>query len=366
MLEGRPGTKLKVMPTNLLDFTLARYIRFRFQGLHTTLHNVQWLVDRKELNKRSFYSLRYIKIGARLDCNGHALRPKQYNDDEVCATQSEQDQTNFRSSFIIRFYIFQITECDCAHNTCGINCEKCCPLYNQTPYKQGTATDSNKCEKCEVCNSTCWIQSAVEINATQCLLLFFYSQCHGHSNECYYNPEVDHRKLSINTDGVYSGGGVCLNCTVLFECTLTITIIFQCLFRMFILQDFTTGINCQKCISNYYRPEDVSPSAKNPCIPCECNPIGTVGTCSSIGGNCSCKVGFSGSKCSECAPGYSGPNCQKCPCDSRGTMPGGECEAHCQCKVIKNGTWKLAGDLNSFYMFFFWKPTALRWRRVLW
>lgn len=40
------------------------------------------------------------------------------------------------------------------------------------------------------------------------------SQCYGHATECYYNPEVDQRGLSINTDGVYSGGGVCLNCTV--------------------------------------------------------------------------------------------------------------------------------------------------------
>lgn len=44
--------------------------------------------------------------------------------------------------------------------------------------------------------------------------LYFCSQCYGHSTECYYNPEVDQRGLSINTDGVYSGGGVCLNCTV--------------------------------------------------------------------------------------------------------------------------------------------------------
>lgn len=75
--------------TTLLDFTLARFIRIRLQGMHTTLNaanNIQWLVDRKELNKRSFYSLRYIKIGARLDCSGHAQRAKQYNDDEVFDT----------------------------------------------------------------------------------------------------------------------------------------------------------------------------------------------------------------------------------------------------------------------------------------
>lgn len=86
LLEGRPGIKLKNTPTTLLDFTLARYLRLRFQGMHTTLqapNSIQWLVDRNELKKRSFYSLKYIKIGARLDCNGHAQRAKQYNDDEV-------------------------------------------------------------------------------------------------------------------------------------------------------------------------------------------------------------------------------------------------------------------------------------------
>lgn len=78
--------KTKVTPSTLHDFTLARYLRFRFQSMHTTLqtaNSIQWLVDSDQLNKRSFYSLRYIKIGARPDCNGHAQRAKQYNDDEV-------------------------------------------------------------------------------------------------------------------------------------------------------------------------------------------------------------------------------------------------------------------------------------------
>lgn len=86
LLEGRPGMKSEDKPTNLLDFTLARYLRFRFQGMHTTLQSpngIQWIGDQEELNKRSFYSLRSIKIGARLDCNGHAERAKQYVNDEV-------------------------------------------------------------------------------------------------------------------------------------------------------------------------------------------------------------------------------------------------------------------------------------------
>lgn len=69
-----------------MDFTLARYVRIRLQGMHTTKNagnNIQWLVDHTELNKRSFYSLKFIKIGARLECNGHARDAKQYNGDEV-------------------------------------------------------------------------------------------------------------------------------------------------------------------------------------------------------------------------------------------------------------------------------------------
>lgn len=89
LLEGRPGSKTNATSSELLDFTLAKFIRIRFQGMHTTTNSansIQWMVDKKELNKRSFYSLRYIKIGARLDCNGHAQRAKQYNDDEVSSS----------------------------------------------------------------------------------------------------------------------------------------------------------------------------------------------------------------------------------------------------------------------------------------
>lgn len=129
LIQGRPATKANITSTELLDFTLARFVRMRFQGMHTTSHSsnsIQWLVERTELNKRSFYSLRFIKIGARLDCGGHANEAKNFNSKDVI-------------------------ECNCAHNTCGVNCEKCCPLYNQRPYKAATYTDANPCEQCEVC-----------------------------------------------------------------------------------------------------------------------------------------------------------------------------------------------------------------------
>lgn len=110
---------------------------------------------------------------------------------------------------------------------------------------------------------------------------------------------------------MFRGGGVCLNCT-----------------------DFTAGINCENCIENYFRPIGISPHSKNPCVPCDCDVSGSNGICNPIGGDCQCKEGFTGSKCTLCLPGYKGEKCTRCDCDARGTMPGGQCESHCQCKVI--------------------------------
>lgn len=118
-----------------------------------------------------------------------------------------------------------------------------------------------------------------------------------------------------------------------------------------ILQDLTTGINCEKCIANYYRPHDVLPNAQDPCVPCECNPNGSVGVCNNIGGTCTCRTGFAGQFCEQCAAGYNGENCEKCACNAKGTMPGGECESHCQCKVSRyfelSGIFSM-GEIRNF------------------
>lgn len=125
LLQDRPSARANATSHELLDFTLARFVRFRLQGMHTTRSNIAWKVDRAELKKRSFYTLRWIEIGARLDCSGHAS-------DVESASSGEA------------------VECKCGHNTCGRSCEKCCPLFNQRPYKIGTHEDANECAQCEV------------------------------------------------------------------------------------------------------------------------------------------------------------------------------------------------------------------------
>ena len=67
--------------------------------------------------------------------------------------------------------------------------------------------------------------------------------CHGHSDKCEYDEEVDADSLSLDIDFNYEGGGVCQEC-----------------------QHNTKGINCHECVDTFYRPEGVLPNATEPCI----------------------------------------------------------------------------------------------------
>lgn len=90
LLKNRPGSKIS--SPELLDFTTARYVRLRIQGMHTTIDSVdksiQWLVDQDALDKRSFYSIRSIKIIGRLYCSGHADKIVDVLVDNVCICNS--------------------------------------------------------------------------------------------------------------------------------------------------------------------------------------------------------------------------------------------------------------------------------------
>ncbi|KAL1457468.1 hypothetical protein WDU94_007696, partial [Cyamophila willieti] len=116
-----------------------------------------------------------------------------------------------------------------SHNTCGPRCDRCCPLHNALPWSAGTLTQGSPCQKC---------------------------QCYGHAMTCKYDPVVHAANLSLDSQGGYSGGGVCVNCTA-----------------------HTTGVNCENCELGYYRPTGTPPDAEIPCIPCECNFMGTSGPC---------------------------------------------------------------------------------------
>ncbi|XP_050425592.1 laminin subunit alpha-1 isoform X2 [Adelges cooleyi] len=260
LLKGHGSISLS--SPDVLNFTTARLVRFRLQKIIYP-NDKSGVMDTSILRKL-FYSIRDVFIGGRCVCHGHAKKCKQI---------SETAEPS----------------CDCQHNTCGQNCDRCSPLYNQRPWKAGPTA----CEQC---------------------------QCYGHATECRYDPTVDAEKSSLDLYGTYSGGGVCVNCS-----------------------KHTTGINCERCETGWYRPLDIEPDDPEPCLPCECHPEGSDGTCVSSKdtgiGLCDCFKGFAGDKCDECAPGYSGfPDCEPCACDERGIKtPPLTCDSQCDCKDRVNG-----------------------------
>ncbi|CAN9507937.1 unnamed protein product [Ophioblennius macclurei] len=204
--------------------------------------------------------------------------------------------------------------CECEHNTCGESCDRCCPGYHQQPWMAGTFLTRHVCEKCN---------------------------CHGKAEECYFNQTVADLSLSLDVHGQYRGGGVCIDC-----------------------RGATAGVNCQSCVSGFYRPAGVKAEDENPCSPCSCDPHGSVSqacvadssraTPRQPEGSCWCKEGFGGLRCDRCAVGYMGyPSCQRCNCSVEGSTNDDPCITPCLCKEnvegencdrCKLGFFNLQGD----------------------
>ncbi|KAM8966911.1 laminin subunit alpha-1 [Pelodytes ibericus] len=191
-------------------------------------------------------------------------------------------------------------QCQCERNTCGESCNECCPGYHQNPWRPGTISVGTQCEKCN---------------------------CHSKAEDCYYDQNVADQNLSLNIHEQYIGGGVCVNCS-----------------------QFTTGINCERCVDGYYRPHKISPHSDGPCHPCECDPFGSMTSVCVIDdnhsdinqaifpGQCQCKEGYTGTKCDRCEFGYKGyPHCVRCNCSLVGSINDDPCAEQCICKEHVEG-----------------------------
>lgn len=150
LIGNRPGANTS-SPT-LIQFTLARYVRLRLQSMHTTMNNVQWLADLPSLERRSFYTMRHVKIGARVMCSGHASKTHTVSvlAEKSLESATEGDKEEDLDEDHIETEPSELEECSCVHNTCGLSCEKCCPMFNQRPFRMATAVEVNPCERCQV------------------------------------------------------------------------------------------------------------------------------------------------------------------------------------------------------------------------
>ncbi|XP_037643626.1 laminin subunit alpha-3-like isoform X2 [Sebastes umbrosus] len=292
LVNGRPGSKNFTYSPVLQDFTKATNIRLRFLRTSTLLgHLISKAQRDPTVTRRYYYSIKDISIGGRCVCHGHA---------QVCGGGRNQDNPNK-------------LQCECQHNTCGESCDRCCPGFNQKPWRVATADSPNECLPC---------------------------QCFSHAFDCYYDPEVEKRGASLDTFRRYDGGGVCINC-----------------------QHNTDGVNCERCLEGFYRPYGVPPESPTGCISCRCDERTTAG-CEMGSGRCLCKPQFAGENCDRCADGYyyypqcirypvyqtttkspvgpivgptacplgyfGPPSCQQCICDYRGTAHG-VCDASGRC-----------------------------------
>ncbi|KAK6302715.1 hypothetical protein J4Q44_G00270700 [Coregonus suidteri] len=241
LINGRPGSKNFTYSPVLRDFTKATNIRLRFLRTSTLLgHLISKAQRDPTVTRRYYYSIKDISVGGRCVCHGHA---------QVCGGRNQGNPNRL--------------QCECKHNTCGESCDRCCPGFNQKPWRAATTDSPNECQPC---------------------------QCHSHATECYYDPEVEQRRASVDTFGRYDGGGVCINC-----------------------QHNTAGVNCELCADGFYRPHGLPPESHSGCIPCRCDARTNAG-CDMGTGRCHCRPEFIGNNCERCADGYYGyPQCIRYP-----------------------------------------------------
>ncbi|XP_014252287.1 laminin subunit alpha [Cimex lectularius] len=267
LLNDRPSANDFFNSPVLQEWTRATNVRLRLLSTQT-LYGHLMSVERLDptVSRRYFYSIKDISIGGRCRCNGHA---------DVCA-ETKEDKYKLR--------------CVCQHDTCGTNCDKCCPNKVQKPWRQ---SKPNKLFVCEGCN------------------------CHGHSEQCQYNETVDRLHLSLDIHGNYEGGGVCQNCA-----------------------DNTEGINCERCKLGYYQPFGVDIRDPNACVPCNCTGKKYTGNCQFGDGRCECKSNYVSPLCDSCAFGYTNyDECERCRCNVNGTV-NGLCDpehSECPCKPNFDG-----------------------------
>ncbi|XP_077018985.1 laminin subunit alpha-2 isoform X2 [Tamandua tetradactyla] len=277
LINGRPSAEDP--SPELLEFTSARYIRLRFQRIRTLNADLMMFAHRdpREIDpivtRRYYYSIKDISVGGMCICYGHA---------RACPLDPATNKSR----------------CECEHNTCGDSCDRCCPGFHQKPWRPGTFLTRTECEACN---------------------------CHGKAEECYYDENVDRGNLSLNIQGKYIGGGVCMNCT-----------------------QNTAGINCETCLDGFFRPKGVSPSYPRPCQPCHCDSVGSLDkVCVKderhapqglAPGSCRCRTGFGGVSCDRCSRGYTGyPHCQPCNCSAAGSRNEDPCLGPCHCKENVEG-----------------------------
>jgi len=246
---------------NIQQYIKATGIRIRLEYPWTDGNHV---IQQEQFLNQYYYDITDVDINARCHCNGHG---------QFCIGSLNQ------------------LACRCVHNTEGVDCERCLPLYNNRTWSAATSTtQTNPCQRCE---------------------------CNNHAVSCVYNSTL--------------GFGICQNCN-----------------------HNTTGFFCDKCQDKFYRNLSHAINSQEACLSCDCYPFGIKnnGSCAQVGtsnvtiGQCDCKSNFKGRRCDACNDGHYGVTlppvgeCKACNCSSIGSVNSSitchQTTGQCNCKVSIN------------------------------
>ncbi|XP_061788627.1 laminin subunit beta-3-like [Nerophis lumbriciformis] len=213
-----------------------------------------------------FFALKEMKVMGSCLCHGHASH---------CLLEANNKVS---------------PQCDCQHNTAGVNCERCDDLYNDLPWRPAEESNTHTCQRCE---------------------------CNNHAQRCHFDPAV------YEASG-RRGGGVCEGCL-----------------------HHTTGPKCDQCAPGYQQNPRSQMDRPDACLRCVCSSEGTFngGQCDDNTGLCSCKANVEGQRCDRCKMGYYGLSasnplgCSKCSCSTEGSLSD-VCDAvtgQCPCRPYFHG-----------------------------
>ncbi|XP_065189504.1 laminin-like protein epi-1 [Sycon ciliatum] len=233
----------------------------------------------------------------------------------------------------------------CMNNTCGTQCETCCPNANNLPQGQ----------YCELCN------------------------CNQHADSCFYNPAIGFGQCNScanNTAGnsceecqpgyfhhpalPLTSASTCQSCNCNQDGTSPSSN-FNCAGQQSITPptgksngDCTCkanvqGAKCDVCSDTFFNLTSSNPDG---CQDCSCNPPGTNGSmsCNKANGQCYCKAGVDATsrQCSVCALGFYSATgrpesalaegCLRCECDPAGSQHNNCERVGGQCPCLVNST----------------------------
>ncbi|KAK2920361.1 hypothetical protein Q8A73_002565 [Channa argus] len=217
-------------------------------------------------------------------------------------------------------------QCQCKPNVTGLSCDRCEFGYWNLSHPDG-------CVPCDC-------------DPLGSLSLF----CEPEGGQCECKPGVGGRRCASCGSGSYSlrPDGSCAPCDCSREGTVPGTDCDphtgQC-----VCKEYVEGLRCDSCRQGYHTLEQRNSLG---CLPCTCDTRGTVpgGVCDVWTGQCPCREGVEGAQCTNCAHSYYNRSsdvqmglsqgCVPCICDPRGTVVGTVCDSatgQCVCVPTRYG-----------------------------